>query len=564
MAGYYAVQNFSLPSRSGTVRPFSPSVASSSGHRSRLDRDNNSDPGSDLNSVLNSVLERNRIRSPTPTALQLFHFTDDDNAARAAARRSRGTLSRPMSTSSSAPALTGVIDFGIAEDGGDDDDITRVDHEPGMEHSIPATPQKTKIKAGGNSRLSLDPISPTLSVWPRPMSVLDISPHRKKNEQAAKYKEKRGKRTASVRGHIVLSDGAHDNTAVDLEDSTNTNNTNHSTYNEPPSLARSISIRWGPRLRHISLSDVQAADDAARRVAAARRERHVFWILVFLALLGVLSCTAAVTLSAAQAAMQVGVEEIGPDPGGGGPIWDVRTLAWLIASLVVCTAAASGLAIATSARCRRRRDGNNGASYSSTEKAILTQLVQSGRRGGGGIGESRCSHRFSTPFAHRPPQHLDADGNTRETRDSRAGWVEMDEIESEGGSGSEAGTRNTANRWWSLRRKAKSGSPDADGTNDNGEPINVCDEDRNWAKFTQDPVQLRRYVEALEARLAVVDGVDGVDGVDEEDTRDPAPIGRANSTNARRPQQGVIRSPAMAVLPRESAKSPTTSITPAP
>ncbi|KAL1902382.1 hypothetical protein Sste5346_001362 [Sporothrix stenoceras] len=540
MAGYSAVQNFSLPSRSGTVRPFSPSVGSSSGHRSRLDRDNNSDPGSDLN----LVLERNRIRSPTPTALQLFHFTDEENAARAVARRSRGTLPRPMSTSSSAPALTGAIDVGIAEDGGDDD-ITRVDHEPEIDHNVPKTPPKIKIKTGENPHLSLDPISPTLSVWPRPMSVLDISPDKKRNEQAQKDKEKQ---TASVRGQLVLSDGAHDNPVnvnVDLEA-----NTNNSTYNEPPSLTRSISIRWGPRLRHISLSDVQAADDAARRVAAVRRERRVFWILVVLALLGVLSCTAAVTLSAAQAAMQVGVEEIGPDPSGGGPIWDVRTLAWLIASLVVCTAAAGGLAIATSARCRRRRDGNNGA-YSPTEKAILTQLIQSGRRS---VGESRCSHRFSTLFAHRPPQHLDADGNTRETRDSRAGWVEMDDMDDR----SEAGTRQTVIRWWSLRKKSKNGLSGTDGANDNGEPVNVCDEDRNWAKFTQDPVQLRRYVEALEARLAVVDGVV------EEGSREPTPIGRADSTNTRCPQQGVIRSPAMAVLPRESASSPTTMTTPVP
>jgi hypothetical protein len=537
MAGYSAVQNFSLPSRSGTLRPFSPSVASSSGHHSRADRDNNSDPGSDLN----SALERNCIRSPTPTALQLFHFTDDDNAARLAARRSRGNLPRPMPTSSSAPALTGVNGIDVAEDGGDED-ITRVNHNPGDDQNLIMTPQKNKIRAE-HGHFSLDPISPTLSFWPRPMSVLDISPTRKKTEQAANGKEKQ---PASVPSPLVLSDGIRDNPVdVDIDLEANATTNNNSTYNEPPSLARSISIRWGPRLRHISLSEVQAADDAARRVAAVRRERQVFWILVVLALLGVLSCTAAITLSAAQAAMQVGVEEIGPDPGGGGPIWDVRTLAWLVASLVVCAVAAVGLAIATSARCRRRRDGNNGA-HSPMDKAILTQLIQSGRRGvGGGPGaESRCSHRFSTPFAHRPPQHQDADGHTREMRDSRAGWVEMDDMEE----GSEGGSRENVNRWWALRKKDKGCLPGVEGTNDNGEPVTVCDEDRNWAKFTQDPVQLRRYVEALEARLAVVDGVG------EDDAQNPLLIGRTES--ARRPQQGVTRSPAMAVLPREPVNTP--------
>lgn len=541
MAGSSAVQNFSLPSRSGTLRPFSPSVGSSSGHHSRADRDHDSDPGSDFN----LVLERNRIRSPTPTALQLFHFTDDDTAARLAARRSRGILPRPMSTSSSAPALTGARDIGGAGDSCDDD-ITRVDHDPGADHSLPTTPPKNKTKEE-HGNLSLDPVSPTLSVWPRPMSVLDTSPSKTNNEQAANENEKQN---ASVRGQLVFSDGAGDNPVdvdIDLE-ANNTNTNNNSTYNEPPSLARSISIRWGPRLRHISLNEVQAADDAARRIAAVRRERRVFWILVVLALLGVLSCTAAVTLAAAQAAMQEGVEEIGPDPGGSGPIWDVRTLAWLVASLVVCAAAAAGLAVATSARCRRRRGGNNGA-YSPTEKAILTQLIQSGRRGTGvGPGaESRCSHRFSTLFAHRPPQYQNADGNTRETRDSRAGWVEMDDVED----GSEGGTKDGVNRWWSLRRNGKGSSPGGDGATDNGIPATVCDEDRNWAKFTQDPVQLRRYVEALEARLAVVDGVP------EEGTQGAVPIGRADST--RRPQPGVIRSPAMAILPRELVNSPTTA-----
>ncbi|KJR88018.1 uncharacterized protein SPSK_10748 [Sporothrix schenckii 1099-18] len=556
MGGCSAVQNFSLPSRSGTLRPVSPRPESSSGHRSRADRDNNSDPGSDLN----LVFERNRIRSPTPTALQLFQFADEDSTARLAMSRSKGNLPRPMSTSSSAPALTAVgsMGAGVAGDGCDNDTMREdLDNGPGQKQSRPTTPQQSQSNAAANTHLSLGPISPTLSVWPRPMSVLDDTPTQNSNGVLEKEKNTL---TSSVRAQRVLSNGTRDafsdgniDRDRDLEASITRHTANNSTYNEPPSLARSISIRWGPRLRHISLSEVQAADDAARRVAAVRRERRVFWILVVLALLGVLSCTAAVTLAAAQAAMQVGVEEIGPDPGGGGPIWDVRTLAWLVASLVVCTAAAAGLAIATSARCRRRRDGNNGA-YSPTDKAILTQLIQSGRRcrrGGGPGAESRCSHRFSTLFAHQPPQHQAADGITRDTRDSRAAWVEMVDMEER----SEDPNTEVMNRWWSLGRRGKGGRLTGMGVDGtcvaSGEQVGIRDEDRNWLKFTQDPVRLRRYVEALEARLAVVDAV-GVEG-----TPEAVPIDRADTTT-RLPQHGVVRSPAMAVLPRESVCSPIT------
>ncbi|CAK7202021.1 hypothetical protein SEUCBS139899_004739 [Sporothrix eucalyptigena] len=588
MASQGAVQNFSLPSRTGSRRPFSPSAGDHGSH------DGDSDPATSLHA------DRMLVRSPTPvvtpasSALQLFHFTDD--AVARTARRSR-ILPRPMSTSSSAPALTGTGDGAAAErdgldvtlvpeshtevyitdgktvfSGDDNHDEGEPDHLPGLQQ----TPNKNK------NVLNEDPTSPTLSVWPRPMSVLDTSPT-KISQRLGRLQN--GGSLRARDGSYNLHDLSRVATTHDADLESNLNNPG------PPSLARSISIRWGPRLRHIPLSEVQAADDAARRVASIRRERRVFWFLVGLALVGVLSCTGAVTLAAAQAAMQAGVEEIGPDENGGGPIWDARTLGWLVASLIVCASAAVGIAVATSSRWRRRRDGCVGGAYDpSGEKAMLAQLVQSSTQGRGVSGGratatttrerdcgggSRCSHRFSALFSNREPQHQDADGNTRETRESRAGWVEMNDLDERDEQG-----RGVVPRWWSLRRKDKENNTAGDydtenvkeiATNDgnsDGAFINkdlptptevpVPDEDRNWNKFTQDPIQLRRYVETLESRLAVVEGVQRVrnssgGGVITNKTSQETEI---HQPVPQRSHSGVIRSPAMALLPRETTDTP--------
>ncbi|CAK7224900.1 hypothetical protein SBRCBS47491_005711 [Sporothrix bragantina] len=581
MAGQSSIQNFSLPSRTGSIRPFSPSVSDG-----RDSPDGDSDPGTatSLNFDHNLIRPPTSGLAPASSALQLFHFTDDTTAR--TARRSR-VLPRPMSTSSSAPALTGLGDNkdeqerlngaivsesqtqAILTDGTAAqkkvDGLLKNEDESGPSSGPQQTPKKTRTTLDDNC-----PTSPTLSVWPRPMSVLDRSPG-KQSQRSGKDKKRTGDSLCSrtyTPADTITRTHTHD-LDRDLEGSID---------NEPPSLARSISIRWGPRIRHISLSEVQAADDAARRVASVRRERRVFWFLVALALVGVLSCTGAVTLAAAQAAMQAGVEEIGPDENGGGPIWDSRTLGWLVASLLVCATAAIGLAVATSARCRRRRDAaSREDTYSSPgEKAMLAQLVQTSTGGGGRGpsrdrecgGGSRCSHRFSALFSSRAPQHQDADGNTRETRESRAGWIEMDDMDEQDGQGRNGGV----SRWWSLKRHQNEGSTVAvfgstensksiagnDGSSD-GVLVNkdlptpneapIREEDRNWDKFSQDPVQLRRYVETLETRLAVVEGVQRVRSATETE------VGEAS---ARTSQPGFVRSPAMALLPRELMATPDT------
>ncbi|CAK7222322.1 hypothetical protein SCUCBS95973_004803 [Sporothrix curviconia] len=550
MASQSAVQNFSLPSRTGSIWPFSPSVGDDRNSHGSHDGDSDPDTATGLN------FDCSLMRSPTPaltpasSALQLFHFTDDTVAR--AARRSR-VLPRPMSTSSSAPALTGLTE-GNDERGRLEDAVVAEPQTEAALNTETGTVQKdtdVPVPANGlqqtpkKSRTALNdetwPASPALSVWPRPMSVLDLSPA-KRSQRSGKEKARNGDSIRSrAQADTITNTMTHTRTNdMDLEGSI--------VDDGPPSLARSISIRWGPRIRHISLSEVQAADDAARRVAAVRRERRVFWFLVGLALVGVLSCTGAVTLAAAQAAMQAGVEEIGPDENGGGPIWDARTLGWLVASLLVCASAAVGLAVATSSRCRRRRDAaSREDTYSSPgEKAMLAQLVQSSTR--------------------------DTDGNTRETRNSRAGWVEMDDLD-DLDEQDQLRTNGVVSRWWPLKRQGKEasstvaefgstdhskGASSSDRSN-GGVFINkdlptpneapIHEEDRNWDKFSQDPVQLRRYVETLETRLAVVEGVQRVHSATGLET---------GGLSARRSQPGFVRSPAMALLPRELVATPDT------
>ncbi|CAK7243745.1 MAG: hypothetical protein STHCBS139747_005272 [Sporothrix thermara] len=563
MASHSAVQNFSLPSRTGSARPFSPSIGD----------DGDSDPGTatGLNFDRNPICSPTSALTPASSALQLFHFTDcADNVVARAARHSR-MLPRPMSTSSSAPAM-----IGIGDNNNNDNntvvvsgtapyttagDIQGNSNEPGPRENLLQTPQKTRSKLVNDNETCPD--SPALSVWPRPMSVLDAVSLAKRSPRSGQGQQRIG--GDSVLSRTQADIGSHHENASFNNDN---DNDNENQSDEPPSLARSISIRWGPRLRHISLSEVQAADDAARRVASVRRERRVFWSLVALALVGVLSCTGAITLAAAQAAMQAGVEEIGPDENGGGPIWDSRTLGWLVASLLVCTSAVVGLAVATSARCRRRRDAaadRDDDLYSSSpgEKALLAQLVQSSTR----------------------------DGNTRETRKSRAGWVEMEDLDEQGRQAGQAGqagqeNRASATRWWSFEQRGKEARGDCgdgsterdkaavitsiDGANDarlvskdlpTPGVVPLHEEDRNWHKFVQDPVQLRRYVEALEARLAAVEGVRRVyqsTAAEAGGETGRLVTGEASVCRAYRAQPGFVRSPAMACLPRELVATPDT------
>ena len=471
------VQNFSLPNRSNSRRPFSPvpPFANSEYSRScnRLDNNNNKNTSmAAVNSAFQSdtrvdgrddPIDRVHVRSPTPTALQLFHFTED--AASSKNRRSSRVLPRPMSTSSSAPALGGI------------------------EHATPVIPVPSS---------SLDdrpgPCSP-VSVWPRPRSErFDRPPDRSDRTDRPELTHRFSANETTY--YLAQTEIARDTQA------------------SPPPMARSISIRWGPRLRHISMSEVQAADDAARRIAAARRERLIFWILVATALVGVLSCTAAVTLAAAQAALQAGLDDV--EGVGGGIIWDARTLGWLIASLIVCASAAVGLVVATSARCRRSRRLNRWRSRTPTPPS--TSPSQAAAK------EDKPASKDKKEVTGKTANRLSAlFSGRREDATKKGAWVEMQEMEAKHESVTE-----DAPKWWHFGGKgarygdvtqdsstaspkdtrdgSRNGSPkepafDRAGNSGDG-TMDVPDEDRNWAKFSQDPVQLRRYVESLEARLA--------------------------------------------------------------
>ncbi|CAK7565398.1 MAG: hypothetical protein SEPTF4163_003315 [Sporothrix epigloea] len=507
-----------------------------------------------------------------------------------------------MSTSSSAPALTAIGDNINIHARGSSEGNNVVDSQkeaykanclisPIKTDGMQRTDVRMTTESVGTNLGGTDFTASNLPEWARRMSAPAKSPT-KKTWQSAREQMRGGN---SLDGRVQTD--SIENTRIHAGDDNSVN----SIDNELPGLARSISIHRGPRLRHISLSEVQAADDAARRTANVRRERRVFWALVALALIGVLSCPGAVTLAVAQAAMQTGVEQIGPDENGGGPIWDSRTLGWLVASLLVSVSATAGLAVATSARCRRRRDavGREDTYSLAGEKAILAQLVQNSTRGGHqaaaerdlayGDG-SRCSHRFSALFSNPARQHQVAAGQTRETRqmrqtrDSRAGWVEMDDADGEPVNGT------GIPRWWPLKPSTKevsraanfAGAENTDrvasttkscdnashrisnrtkywkkdtGLREKGLPLPstapVCEEDRNWNKFTRDPVQLRRYVETLEFRLANVEGVHQALNTNEPEIKMAA---------ARHLLPDFVRSPGMALLPRAVVRMPNAGI----
>ncbi|CAK7265736.1 hypothetical protein SEPCBS57363_001737 [Sporothrix epigloea] len=592
MACQFAVQNFSLPSRTGSLRLFSSTVVDD-----RDIHDGDSDPGTTTS--FNSNRTPRRVPKPTLTpassAIHLFHFNDETAAQTAARPR---MLLRPMSTSSLAPALTALGDNinNHAREGSVENDIVNQQKEafkakclvpPAIAVGMQRADVRMTTESVGTNLGENHFATSVLPEWARQMSAPARSPT-KKTWQSASEQIQDGD---SLDGRVQANGIA--NTRIHAGDANSVN----SLDNELPGLARSVSIRRGPRLRHISLSEVQAADDAARRISNVRRERRVFWALVALALIGVLSCPGAVTLAVAQAAMQAGVEEIGPDENGGGPIWDSRTLGWLVASLLVSVSATAGLAVATSARCRRRRDavGREDTYSLAGEKAVLAQLVQSGTRGGrqaaaeSGLAcgdGSRCSHRFSALFSNRARQHQVAASQTRETRetrqtgDSRAGWVEMDDADDEPVNGTGVFC------WWPLKPSTKEVSTTANlagaentdriaSTNEISDKVShrfsnrskywkkdtglkeknlplpstapVCEEDRNWNKFTQDPIQLRRYVETLEFRLATVERVHQVLNTNEPEI---------NVAAARHLLPDFVRSPGMALPPRAVVRVP--------
>ncbi|EPE03877.1 tor pathway phosphatidylinositol 3-kinase [Ophiostoma piceae UAMH 11346] len=388
------VQNFSLPNRSNSRRPFSPvppfanhehnrscsHIASNNNANNNINNNNNTNMAT-VNSALQSdayvdgsddTIDRIHVRSPTPTALQLFHFTED--AATSKNRRSSRVLPRPMSTSSSAPALGGT------------------------EHDTPV---------------------------------------------------------------IVVSN-------PNLDD------------------------RPGP------CSPI-----------GARRERLIFWTLVATALIGVLSCTAAVTLAAAQAALQAGLDDV--EGVGGGIIWDSRTLGWLIASLIVCASAAVGLVVATSARCRRSRRLNRRRSRTPTPPSASPS--QTAAR------EDKPASKEKKEATGKTTNRMSALFSSRHEDGTKKGaWVEMQEM----GTKRESVTEDVP-KWWHFGKVQRYGdvtqdspkaSPNGSRNSSSKQPasnragssgdgtMDLPDEDRNWAKFSQDPAQLRRYVESLEARLA--------------------------------------------------------------
>ncbi len=537
------VQNFSLPSRSGGRRPFSPALDASfdAGFDTGFEADVDEADGDDLDRV--RARERayfGRIaRSPTPTALQLFRFAGDEAGAPdgfVSLRRTRVPL-RPMSTSSSAPALAVM-------------GATAATAAEAAAAAAAAAAPMIAHHADAAAETEVCPASPALSVWPSPPTpppcvdtadkLCQTGPEKKGKDAAAGQRVKHAKNNVAC----LQSDDSEDDDSDDHD-------------GHPPSLARSISVRWGPRLRRVPLSEVQAADDAVRRVTAMRRERRTFWTLVAVALVGVLSCTAAITLAVAQAALQVGLEEdggVGITGGpGSGPIWDARTLGWLVASLVVCTTAAVGLVVATSARCRRgRRSGHlrslsgfSGFGVSSRYDRCCEQVARGGGKGTGREtvcgGGSQCSHRFSALLSSRAVGRgaaaMDGAGSVemnemaeitekkRSADASEHGLLDHDRLPEGDGNASE-GARHGAKRRWipfsKMRKEATAPQPETGGG-----PLalsetkaSVCVEDRNWAKFSQDPVQLRRYVEGLEARLASVEGMPA--GHDDSDKGLPA------------------------------------------
>ncbi|CAK7271165.1 hypothetical protein SEPCBS119000_004461 [Sporothrix epigloea] len=509
MTGQLAVQNFSLPSRTGSLRTYSPSAGD--------DRDSHGGD-SDSGTVTGLRFDRapRRFQPPalTPAASALHLFQFDNRVEPPSGPRSR-VLLRPMSTSSSAPALTALCD-NINSHAREHQEL----QEEVAEISCGFSPAENDVQQVGVQRRSQQSVpasspSPTKNSWQSAMVHIDGD-------------KPRSRQTST---HAGVLDSAC------------------STDNDLPDLAHSLSIHRGPRLRHITLSEIHAADDAARRVASVRRERRVFWLLVALALVGVLSCPGAVTLAVAQAAMQNSVEETGPNEYGGNLIWNSRTLGWLVASLLVSVSATVGLAVATSARCRRRRDAVccEDTYTAAGEEAILAQLVQSSTRGrqsvlrrdcAFGVG-SRCSQRFSALLSSsglRQPDPVSQPQESRETRTASPGWLAMDDTDSK-----QANSTGPL-RWWPFNQLCKQDDAVAEFAGAVNNDCNVGsarindritprtsdqirdeksdgvlaekaitrEEDRNWNKFTQDPVQLRRYVETLETRLAAVEGIQRV------------------------------------------------------
>lgn len=244
------------------------------------------------------------------------------------------------------------------------------------------------------------PNSPRDSLWPHLQVAVVLQPVRESRASAASHER------------LLLP--VHD-AAVQpfLPASTSSS----SPQPHPPPAPHSISVRCGPRRRrNLSLSEVQAADDAARRRAAALRYRLLFWLLAGVLAANLLSGMAAV----GAAAMVAGTHADAP--------WMSRIMAWLAASLAV--AAMAGMA--------------------------LVVLVWQKR------------------------QHGDDDGDDGPDKS----------MELADRTGQDDGTRQ---------------------------------EDRNWARFAEDPVRLRRYVETLEERLAGGPARDGRDGRDGRDDRSRRP-----------------------------------------